>query len=194
MLNIQIDAVQLRRLKDATSRAKRSFGKELAAACNAAAKKTRLEMGREIRQVLAVSKVDAEAPLKITKDASPESVAAKVVLSKTARLGMRHFAAKQDKRGVSYKIAKNGGRKRVDGAFQGPRPGVMKASWKGNAFKRSGKSRLPIVQIKGPSVFGAYVKNELTPVQLESTREELRKQIERRINLNILRAEGLVTT
>jgi hypothetical protein len=70
----------------------------------------------------------------------------------------------------------------------------MRIKWKGNAFKRVGAGRLPIVQIKGVSAYGAYVKNNLSGPQAEAIKEELTKQMERRINLNVLRASGLVTT
>lgn len=68
----------------------------------------------------------------------------------------------------------------------------MKMSWKGNAFKRVGKERLPIIKLQGVSAFGAYAKNELSGPQVKVIEDELTKQMERRIKLNILRAEGLV--
>lgn len=194
MLSIEINKSQVDRLIAAAEAAKKKFPKELAGAINQVSKKTRLEMGRDIRNTVAMKKDEAEKPLKITADATEMKLQAKVTLRKTGRLGLRHFGARQDKRGVSYKISKKGGRQRVDGAFQGPRPGVMKVSWKGNVFKREGKSRLPIVQLLGVSPFGVYVKNNLAGPQVERVTEELTKQIERRINLNILRAEGLVKT
>ena len=54
--------------------------------------------------------------------------------------------------------------------------------------------RLPIVQIKGVSAFGVYVKNNFEGPQVKEVNAELSKQLERRINLNILRANGLVKT
>jgi len=125
--------------------------------------------------------------------ATEHNLTAIVTLKKTKRLGLRHFGARQDKRGVSYKIGKKGGRSRVDGAFQGPKPGVMRMKWRGNAFKRVGTSRLPIVQLKGVSAYGAYAKNELAGPQVTAIESELTKQMERRINLNVLRANGLVS-
>lgn len=192
MIEITISSPQLERLRVATRAAKKQFTVELAAAINATAKKTRLDIGRDIRSVIALKKSMAEAPLQIVTKATATSLSSTVTLKKTPRLGLRHFGAKQDKRGVSYKIAKNGGRQRVEGAFQGPRPGVMKTSWKGNAFKRVGKDRLPITKLLGVSAFGAYVKNKFSPVQVKRINAELAKQMERRINLNVLRANGLV--
>lgn len=192
-ISIEINADQLNRLSHAAIGAKKSLTKELAAAINAVSKKTKLEMGREIRATVNLKKDEAEKPLSIRAAASPQSLQAIVSLKKTPRLGLRHFGARQDKRGVSFKISKRGGRGRADGAFMGPKPGAVKTSWRGNAFKRVGSGRLPIIQIKGVSAFGAYVKNNLAGPQVEAVNAELTKQIERRINLNVLRANGLVT-
>jgi hypothetical protein len=192
MIAIQINAKQLKALQKAVERSGKKFAKELAGAINAVSKKTKLQIGRDIRATVAMPKAEAEKPLSIRGTATEQNLSATVTLKKTKRLGLRHFGARQDKRGVSYKIDKQGGRKRVQGAFQGPRPGVQKMSWKGNAFKRVGASRLPIVMLKGVSAYGAYAKNELSGPQVEAINAELTKQMERRIKLNILRAEGLV--
>lgn len=193
MIEIEIEEKQIDRLIKATEKARKSFSRELTAAINQVAKKTRLQIGRDIRSTIALKKVEAEKPLKITATATQENMVAVVRLQKTKRLGLRHFGAKQDKRGVSYRISKKGGRKRVNGAFQGPRPGLMKVSWKGNAFKRIGRSRLPIVKLKGVSAYGAYRKNDFDKPQVKAIKEELAKQMERRIKLNVLRANGLVS-
>ena len=192
MISIEIDAKQLKALQKAVERSGKKFAKELAGAINAVSKKTKLQIGRDIRATVAMPKAEAEKPLSIRGTATEQNLSATVTLKKTKRLGLRHFGARQDKRGVNYKIDKQGGRKRVQGAFQGPKPGVQKMSWKGNAFKRVGASRLPIVMLKGVSAYGAYAKNELSGPQVEAINAELTKQMERRIKLNILRAEGLV--
>ena len=194
MIGIEIDAKQLASLGDAVAKAGKSLKKELAGAINAVSKKTKLEMGRAIRATVSIKKEESEKPLSIRATATSNSLSAIVSLQKTDRLGLRHFAARQDKRGVSYKISKKGKRSRVDGAFQGPTPARGNVKWKGNVFKRVGQSRLPIIQIKGVSAFGAYTKNNLAGPQAEVVSAELRKQMERRINLNVLRAAGLVTT
>jgi len=194
MIEIEIKPKQLKRLREAVGKSKKSIKKELAGAINATSKKTKLQVGRDIRKTVNLKKDEAERPLSLRATATESSLVAIVSLKKTKRLGLRHFGARQDKRGVSYKISKTGGRSRVNGAFQGPRPGVMKMSWKGNAFKRVGKERLPIVMLKGVSAFGAYAKNDLEGPQVKEINAELSKQMERRINLNILRANGLVKT
>jgi hypothetical protein len=194
MIGIEIDATQLASLGEAVAKAGKSLKKELAGAINAVSKKTKLEMGRDVRATINIKKDESEKPLSIRATATSNNLSAIVSLKKTKRLGLRHFAARQDKRGVSYKISKKGKRSRVDGAFQGPTPARGNVKWKGNAFKRVGQSRLPIIQIKGVSAFGAYTKNNLAGPQAEVVSAELSKQMERRINLNVLRAAGLVTT
>jgi len=193
MIAIEINSGQLAALKDAVGKAGKKFSKELAGAINAVSKKTKLQIGRDIRATVALKKDESEKPISIRATATPENLKAIVTLKKTKRLGLRHFGARQDKRGVSYKINKKGGRSRADGAFQGPKPGVMKTSWKGNAFRRVGASRLPIVMLKGVSAYGAYAKNELSGPQVEAIESELAKQMDRRIKLNVLRASGLVS-
>lgn len=194
MLSVEINKSQLARLTGACISASKSITKELAGSINQVAKKTKLEMGRDIRAVVSMKKEESEKPLSVRANATAANLSATVTLKKTPRLGLRHFGARQDKRGVSYKISKTGGRGRVDGAFQGPKPGVMKTSWKGNAFKRVGKARLPIVQIRGVSAWGTYVRNNLTAPRTAAVADELHKQMERRIKLNVLRANGLVNT
>jgi hypothetical protein len=193
MISIDIDAKQLKRLRESVGKAKTKFGRELAAAINQVARKTRLDIGRDVRSVIAIKKKESEEPLRISSKATAEQPKTTVSIAKTRRLGLRHFGAKQDKTGVSFKISKQGGRQRVQGAFQGPKPGVMNVKWRGNAFRRVGKERLPIIHLRGVSAFGAYVKNKFTKQQIRRINDELSKQMERRIKLNILRASGLVS-
>jgi hypothetical protein len=206
MIGIEIDKAQMSRLTAAVIASGKKMSKEIAGTLNAVSKKTKLEMGREIRKRVAIPKDEVEKPLTIKTQAAPGSLFAVVSLKKTPRLGLRHFGAKQDKRGVSYKISKTGGRGRIDGAFMGPKPGVIRINWRGNVFVRvgpaqqmtkgryQGKMRQPIQQRFGVSAYGTYKKNELAGPQLKAIEDELFKQMERRINLNVLRASGLVKT
>ncbi len=199
MLAIEIDQNQLQKLATASASVGKKMKKELAAAINQVSKKTKLEMGRGIRATVNLKKEESEKPLSIRASATEQNLSAVVSLKKTPRLGLRHFGAKQDKRGVSYKISKTGGRKRLNGAFMGPKPGVIKVSWKGNVFMREGaavkmtkgrhrgRMRQPIVQKRGVSAWGAYVKNSLAAPQAKVVEAELRYQIDRRINRTMVK-------
>lgn len=194
MFVVDIDEVQLSRLVKAVGDARKSLPRELSAAINATAKKTRLDIGRKIRNEIAVKKAVVESKIKLVRQAAPQSLGAQVTLQESARIPLRDFGARQTKAGVSFKISKKGKRATVQGAFQGPRPGVMNVKWRGRVFKRVGKERLPIVQLFGPSPWGVFTVKRMTPAQKQDIEAELEKQIERRINLNILRANKLVST
>lgn len=192
MMTINVDARQIKRLRAAVRKAGKSIPREVAAAFNDTARKAKGDISREIRKELASPAAAVNKLISITRRANANSLTAAVQLKKTKRIPLRDFGARQTRAGVSYKISKNKGRRVARGAFQGPKPGVMKASWKGNVFKRVGAARLPIVKLMGPSPWGVFVENNLTPLQVKAIEAELRKQIERRIKLNTLRANGLV--
>ena len=192
MIAIEIDKDQVKRLVEATHKAGKGFKKEIATAINKVSKKTRLDMGKEVREHINIKKAESEKPISVSLSATPENLQAVVRLKKTPRLGLRHFGAKQNKKGVTVRIGAKGKSPPIKGAFQGPRPGVMKTSWRGNVFRRVGKSRLPIIQIRGVSAYGAYVKNNLAGPQAEAVSAQLVYEIERRINFNVLRAKGLI--
>jgi len=198
MITIDIDASQITRLEEAVKRAGKNIKKEVSGAIREVSKKTKRDMGKLIRDEVTLKKAVSEREISVTLS-TEQTLTAVVSLkkytgTKSGRLGLRHFGARQDRRGVSYKISRKGGRARINGAFQGPRPGLMKMSWKGNVFIREGTARLPIRQLMGVSALGVYLKNDMSGPQAKVVEADLVKQIERRINLNILRAEGLVKT
>jgi len=193
MIGIEINAKQLKKLREATGRAGKKFPRELAAAVNSVSKKTRISIGRRIRTTINLKKAQAEKPIKIKRTATAETPVGVVSIDKETRMGLQHFAARQNGRGVSYKIDKRGGRKLVASAFMGPRPGDLAPKLHGGVFKRVGKSRQPIVKLYGVSPYGAYAKNEMSKAEVEFINKSLMTEMERRIKLNILRAEGLVS-
>ena len=193
MISIEIDAKQLKRLIVATGKAKKSFPRELAAAINDVARNTKVKIGKDVRTKVEMSVAESKKPLRTKQKATAQAPTAIVSIAKTRRLGLQHFKARQDKRGVSYKIDKQGGRQRIEGAFRGPKPGVIKPSWGGIVLQRVGKAKTPIVHIRGVSAFGVYAKNNMEKEQTLLIRQQLTQQMERRIKLNILRAEGLVS-
>jgi hypothetical protein len=194
MFAIQIAAPQLARLIRAVGEARKSLPREISAAINATAKKTRLDIGRKIRAEIAVKKESVENLIKVVRQSSPLRLSAQVRLIKGKnadeegwRIPLRDFGARQTKSGTSYKINKKGGRATVRSAFMVPSMG-------NHVFKRTTEKRLPIVKLMGPSPWGVFIKKKLTPVQQKEIEAELAKQIERRINLNVLRANKLVST
>jgi hypothetical protein len=205
MIDLRLNARQLNALKSAAGRAKKSFGKELAAAINAVAKDARTQIGRDVRSEIAMKAKDVKNRIKIRNKASTVSPVATVSLEWAKREGLEAFGARQNNKGVSYKISNKESRKTVLGAFMGPSPGVLAASLNGGVFIRmgamrkmtkgrfQGKIRQPIVKLRAVSAAGAFVKNGYDKILPGFIRQKLSAQIERRIKLNVLRANGLVS-
>lgn len=186
---ISIDADQIQRLKVMLKGSKPKVAQQLSIAINDTQKKITVKASRAITEELAVKASVVKQKIK-GKRATKGDLSAKVTVKASNRLSLREFGAKQNKRGVTYKISKTKGRKLIAGAFQGPKPGVVKISWRGNVFKREGKPRLPIVKRSGPSPWGVYVKSGKDPGIRKEARQILREQIERRIKFLKLKESG----
>lgn len=186
---ISIDADQIQRLKVMLKGSKPKVAQQLSIAINETQKKITVKASRAITEELAVKASVVKQKIK-GKRATKSDLSAKVTVKASNRLSLREFGAKQNKRGVTYKISKTKGRKLIAGAFQGPKPGVVKISWRGNVFKREGKPRLPIVKRSGPSPWGVYVKSGKDPSIRKEARQILREQIERRIKFLKLKESG----
>lgn len=160
------------------------FEKAVTRAAKRVADQGRTQISKEIRQNLNIKAGDLKPVLK-TKGFKG---GATIRLNKSERLSLRHFGAKQNAKGVSYKINKSGGRTFVAGAFQGPKPGAMKISWKGSVFKRVGKSRLPIVKLQGASAWGVFVVKKM----YDPTRKDLQQKFHDRLSheISFLIAKG----
>jgi len=120
---------------------------------------------------------------------------AEVTLDAAQRINLRHFGARQTKKGVGYKIDRGGKRKTVVGAFQGPRPGRMNIKWKGMPFIRDNlaNNRSTIRPLGwGPSPYGVLKKNDQVKVVEAIIRAELRKQMAERLRYLTLKKSGTI--
>ena len=191
MLKIGVDSDQLKKLQKVLGSNQRKLPREINSAINKTLTKVQGFVAKEVTQEVAVSQKVVKKSL-ASKRSIASSLQGTVTLKQTRRISLRDFGARQTNKGVSYKISRTKGRKTVLGAFQGPKPGVMKASWRGNVFKRVGKKRLPIVKLSGPSPWGVYVINGDDPVVRKKARQELRKQIDRRLRFLELKKTGQI--
>ena len=190
MIIARIDDSQIARLKAAVADTGRTLRKELAIAANAAARKGKSVVNKQIRTELVIKAKDLRPVIRTGRKANTEDISTSVSVSKTKRISLREFGARQTRKGVSYRASKTGGRKIAKGAFQGPRPGLMKVSWRGHVFKRTGKSRLPIAKLHGPSAWGVFVVGKKMGTSAEVVQAELVKQVERRIRFVLLKKSG----
>jgi hypothetical protein len=197
MIAIEIDARQLAQLTKATANARKSLPKEISAAINATARRTNLGVQRQITKKTTIKAAVAKSKIKLVKQSSPSTLSAQVTLRPSSRMSLKEFGARQTKAGVSYKISKGGKRATAQSAFIQPAMGshVFKrigAKVKMGTGSYAGKMRQRVKRLEGPSPWGVFVKNKMSPAQVKDIEAELKKQIERRINLNVLRANGLV--
>ena len=105
---------------------------------------------------------------------------------------------------MSYQISKKGGRGTVSGAFMGPKPGMLAPKLYGGVYKRVGAQRKLtkgrrqgkmgqlIVRLFGVSPAGVFMKKNMDQTLPFYLTDYLKHQMERRINLIVLRANGLV--
>ena len=117
---------------------------------------------------------------------------AQVAIRKSSRINLKDFGARQNKKGVSYRISKSQGRKVLAGAFMGPKPGVKFTSLGGKAFKRIGKSKKPTATLRGPSPWGVHVKNNQIQPTVQKIAAELRKQAAERLRFQRLKRSGAI--
>ena len=192
MIGIEVNAKQLTALRKACGEAKKTFAKELAAAINATAQDVRLKISRDIGSEITMPAKDIKDRISTRDKATAVSPVAVVSLGWKKREGLQYFKARQTKSGVTYKISKKGGRGVVLGAFMGPSPGTFAPKLHGGVFKRIGSARLPITKLRAVSAAGAFVKNKHDAVMPGFIEQKMLAQMERRINLNVLRANGLV--
>ena len=154
MIEVVVNRGQMRALRAMLREIPRDVPKVLTRALNKVAKSTHVRILRKISGEYAVSQRDLKNKNISLKRANYKNLMA-IIRIKGRRIQILAFKAKQLKKGVSYKIKKKGGR-RVVYAFMESPPGskqstTMASGHKG-VFKRRGKSRLPIIELFGPSV------------------------------------------
>ena len=154
MIEVVVNRGQMRALRAMLREIPRDVPKVLTRALNKVAKSTHVKILRRISSEYAVSQRDLKEKNVFLIRANYKNLKA-IIRIKGRRIQILAFKAKQLKKGVSYKIKKKGGRKTVYAFMESP-PGSKQsttmASGHRGVFKRRGKSRLPIVELYGPSV------------------------------------------
>jgi hypothetical protein len=153
MISMSSPSREIRQQRERIKGIKGGFEKAFKRAASRVATQGRTEISKGIRQNINIKASDLKPVLQLGR----HKQGASITLRESQRISLRYFGATQNKKGVTYKMNKGKGRSFIEGAFQGPRPGAMKVSWKGNVFKRVGKSRLPIQKLMGASAWGVFV-------------------------------------
>lgn len=187
MLQVSIPTSQFKQLEKAIVGLGTTLKKEASIAINATAKKLESFMAKEITSELAVAQKVVKSTIQFSRKANKDSLFAVIVLNKTRRIPLKEFKAKQTKKGVTYKISKtNKGRSIVAGGF-------IVERFSGNVFARRTKARGPIQSLKGPSPWGVFNKGDRKVRAIRFAREELGRQIQKRIRFLGLKRSGAIS-
>lgn len=186
-MKIRLDPATTKRLLKEFADVEKQIPKIEAQAVNDTAKQTQTAIARGISKRVMIKVGDAKRHIRRTKATAANPNAA-VVLSESQRITLRQFGAKQIRRGVSYKIARDQPRQTIKSAFG---PNIDKLN--NQVFVRRDKRRLPIDGPKrGPSPWGVFVMSDLEPEVLQLSGEQLEKNMERRLNVALLRRQGKI--
>lgn len=200
MIDFLIERRQIEELKRAIAGTSIDIRKEVAVVINKTAKATLNEIAKDIGSELNTTqkaiKYGGEA-LKVLGKATFTKPGARVRITRTGRMSLRHFKPKQGPLGTSFKVSKNRPATFVRSAFMGPVPGRLNAQWKGNVFKRVGDYKLaskgayrgymrqPITKLNAASPWGVYIAKNFQPEQVRRINDRLRKEMTERIRFRV---------
>lgn len=153
----------------------------LRTAANDTAKTLRSDLSKNIRELVNIKKADIDPYLKVTP---PQGASVEIRIKEGARIPLRFFGARETKAGVTYKISRRGGRNRIPSAF------IVK-KFASNVYTRKSANRGPFLKPRGVSAWGVVGVNKLDAKAVRDGQAIFRKNIMRRLNLEVLRAKGL---
>lgn len=195
-ITIDFDRTQIDAVVQRLHGIKVGVPKVLAAAVNDTAKQEKTQISAAIREKVNIKKKDIDPSITFTR-ATPDNPGSVLTLAKSKRLPLKYFGARQNARGVTYQIDKNGGRVLREHAF------IVK-SLGGHVFLRkgdprpakkgryAGKMRQAIIKLFGPSPWGVFIKAGLEKITVTNCRDLLRKSLDRRVKFELLKKSGAI--
>jgi len=190
-VSVTVDRESMARAKALLRSIPDGLPQALAGAINDTTKTEVSHMSSAIRDRINIKKRDLDPFLRRTF-AKASLQAGQIELSATKRIPLKRFGAHQTATGVTYQILKGQPRTLRLRAF-GPR--VVKLGF--HVFRRAGKGdhqdmtnlvgRKPLIKLFGPSVWWVFVQADLVEKTAEDAAAELTKNVQRRVNLVLLR-------
>lgn len=146
-------------------------------AINKTARGLRTQISKGVRKRVALKSSTVKQSLSLEKARRRANPQARLSI-KPKPISLKHYGARQIRKGVSVRVKKSSGRKLIKHAF-------MVAKLGGHPFQRDGEARLPISKLWGPSVRQQVgeIRPELEKYILKSmgkrTREEIDWELEK---------------
>ena len=185
MISVKVDRKIAELQKALGDTGPKKLRQQVAIALNQTAKRTESLLAKEIVKELVVAQKEVKKDIVRHAKATNERLVAEVKQKETSRISLKRFGARQNKKGVRYRISKKSGGKQINSAF-------IASTLGSHAYKRTSKARKPIIKLYGPSPWGVTVKNNLDVLIAQRDIEpELIKQIDRRIKaINFKKSQG----
>ncbi len=206
MLQITFKKDSMNRVKQIMESIGANVRKELAVAVNATVGDAKKASAKELGKVFFVPNKTLKKLVGQKRRANERRIEAVMALREGYAFPLKFFKPVHGKSGVKVKMDKRikgkKGESLVAGAFQGPRPGVMKRTWKGNVFARqgdkrkmtkgryAGKMRQPIVKLYGPSPAQAIEDAGIGKLIAAVSSKQLSIQVQERLRFLLLKAQG----
>lgn len=190
MIAFTVNQRQIKELRAALDGSDKKVRKELATVTNKTAKKVKSRMAKELKRELNTTAKNITKTIDVVEKASRFSQASKiravVRLKETSRLPLVDFKARQTKTGVTYRISKREGRKRIASAF-------MVRMYQNNVYKRrAGEPKRIGKPLFGASPWAVFKKQNLEPVIVTYAKAEQYKQLKERIRFLKLKQAGTI--
>lgn len=195
MITVSIDKDSQEKTLGMLAGTQKNLRKHLKAVVNRTSKRTQAFVAKLIREEIVITTRGAKNAIKLTKAASDVNLIAELDVVREDRISLKEFGAKQNKKGVSYRVSKVEGRKHIKGAF-------IVASLGGHVFMRDGlkrpatkgrykgQMRQKIYKKQGPSLYRVVAQDDKLAAINEFTGNELIKQMQDRIRFLSLPPTG----
>lgn len=181
MFEIKVSDRQIRRLDKALDSTPKKLERELVIAVNRTSKAARKFSARLIGAKIAMTIKRLNEKIRVSRKAKKGSPSATLTIDESYRPGLVNFKPRQIKKGVSFRISKEGGRQMAKSAFMGPKPGAVSVKLRGQVFRRAGKKRYPLVRLKAVSPWAVFKKRTLIKPLRRQVKKRLKHEVKRRI-------------
>jgi uncharacterized FlaG/YvyC family protein len=179
-IEIQFDEKRLDEIRKLLRDIPNAMPKVISRGINRTTTSTRAEIARQIAAEVKITQSAVKKGIKVTKATQTRWQADLDLFTK--RIPLIKFGAKQIKKGVSYRISKSGGRKKITDPAR-PFKQTLPSGHVGIFRRHTPETkRLPIVELKGPSIGGVFegAAGIAAEVQ-ESAGQKLTKNVDQQI-------------